>query len=58
MTTLKKALIIFAGMGASAVCTYLITVYPVWATALGGAQMALLAVVATLTGYPAKTTTT
>jgi len=58
MTTLKKALIIFVGCGASAVCTYLITLYPVWATALGGGQMAILAIVGTLTGYPAKTTTT
>lgn len=57
MTTWKKALIIFVGCGASAVCTYLITLYPVWATALGGGQMAILAIVGTLTGYPAKTTT-
>ena len=57
MKTWQKALIIFVGCGLSAVCTYLTTIYPVWSTALGGFQMADLAIVATLTGFPPKTTT-
>jgi hypothetical protein len=52
MSVLKKGGIIFVGCGLSAVCTYLTTIYPLWATALGGAQMALLASVSVLTGFP------
>jgi len=57
MAVWKKGLIIFVGCGLSAVCTYLTSVYPVWATALGGGQMAILSIVGVLTGFPAKTTT-
>ena len=57
MKTWQKALIIFVGCGLSAVCTYLTTIYPVWSTALGGFQVADLAIVATLTGFTPKPTT-
>ena len=53
----QKALVIFVGCGASAVCTYFTSVYPVWATALGGGQMAILSIVGVLTGFPAKDAT-
>ena len=57
MAVWKKGLIIFVGCGLSAVCTYLTTVYPIWSTALGGAQMGILATVGILTGFPAKNAT-
>jgi len=54
MTIGKKVIIIFVGCGLSAVLTYLTTVYPVWATVLGGLQIADIGTVGILTGWTPK----
>lgn len=51
MKVWQKALVIFLGGGISAVCTYLITVYPDWVAALGALQVADLAIVSIITGF-------
>jgi len=54
MKTWQKALIVFAGCGLQGVCTYLTSIYPVWATVLGGAIIVITGTVYIITGFPSK----
>lgn len=55
MKVWQKALIIFIGCGISGVCTFLTPLYPAWITALGAVQIAVITIVALVTGFKPTT---